>query len=67
MNQSAGLPKPYQEVFIWVNGVRRIARLNHAGTHYQLATFLADTKSQYLVNVADVERWMEIAEVEEPA
>jgi hypothetical protein len=51
------LPESYEEVFIWVGGQRKIARLNAAKTHWQLATFLADTKAQYLVGVDDIEHW----------
>ncbi|KAF1046380.1 MAG: hypothetical protein GAK35_01067 [Herbaspirillum frisingense] len=51
------LPPPYLEVFIWHAGVRRVARLDHAGKNFQLATFLADTKGQYLIDVDKVDRW----------
>lgn len=62
MSNNAGLPKPYEEVFIWVNGARRVARLENTGKHFQLATFLADTKGQYLISVSDVQRWSPIVE-----
>jgi hypothetical protein len=51
------LPAPYEEVRILVDGVARIARLAHDKTHFQLATFLANTKSQYLVPVEKVTGW----------
>lgn len=63
MSNNTGLPKPYEEVFIWVNGARRVARLDNTGKHFQLATFLADkTKGQYLVHVSSIERWSPIVE-----
>lgn len=51
------LPPPYEEVRILVDGVARIARLAHDKTHFQLATFLVNTKSQYLVPVERVHGW----------
>jgi hypothetical protein len=51
------LPAPYEEVRILVDGMARIARLAHDKTHFQLATFLANTKNQYLVPVEKVTGW----------
>jgi len=51
------LPAPYEEVRILVDGMARIARLAHDKTHFQLATFLANTKNQYLVPVENVTGW----------
>lgn len=51
------LPAPYEEVRIITDGIKRIARLAHDQTHFQLATFLADTKNQYLVPVEKVQGW----------
>lgn len=60
MNSQASLPQPYVEVFIWYSGARRIGRLDASGNNFQLATFLADTKSQYLVSVDQIDRWSHI-------
>jgi hypothetical protein len=51
------LPPPYEEVRILTDGVARIARLAHDKSHFQLATFLANTKSQYVVSVDRVQGW----------
>jgi len=51
------LPAPYEEVRILVDGMARIARLAHDKTHFQLATFLANTKNQYLIAVEKVTGW----------
>ena len=51
------LPPPYEEVRILTDGITRIARLAHDKTHFQLATFLANTKGQYLVSVEKVQGW----------
>jgi hypothetical protein len=51
------LPAPYEEVRILVDGMARIARLAHDKTHFQLATFLVNTKNQYLVSVDKVQGW----------
>lgn len=56
------LPKPYEEVFIWYDGTRRVARLAASRDHYQLATFLAETKGQYCVSVSRVTRWAPIVD-----
>lgn len=51
------LPAPYEEVRILTDGITRIARLAHDKTHFQLATFLVNTKNQYLVPVEKVQGW----------
>lgn len=51
------LPPPYEEVRILVDGLTRIARLAHDKSHFQLATFLVNTKSQYVVSVDKVHGW----------
>lgn len=51
------LPAPYEEVRILVDDMARIARLAHDKTHFQLATFLVNTKNQYIVPVEKVTGW----------
>lgn len=51
------LPAPYEEVRILFDGVIRIARLAHTKTYFQLASFLADVKGQYVVPIEKVKGW----------
>lgn len=64
MKPTDSLPEPYEEVFIWWNNngtiVRRVARLHAGRTYFQLSTYLADTKGQYLAPLDKVERWEKI-------
>jgi len=52
-----GLPAPYEEVRILVDGVVRIARLAHDKSYFQLATFMANAKHQYIAKLEDVHGW----------
>lgn len=52
------LPAPYEEVRILFDGVPRVARLNHRREYFQLATFLDNTKAQYVASFDRVAGWM---------
>ena len=52
-----GLPAPYEEVRILVDGMARIARLAHDKSYFQLASFMGSTKHQYVVSLDRVQGW----------
>ena len=52
-----GLPAPYEEVRILVDGIVRIARLSHDKSYFQLANFMGNVKHQYIAKLADVQGW----------